>query len=113
MIPGCWDSSAWISPRRSASTSCCSTACSILTAGLLAGTLAIVGILSITTRLILQPGARAAGNSRRRSAKGDLNIRSDINTGDEFQQLSETFNTMLVNLRRAPSNCGRSTRAWI
>jgi signal transduction histidine kinase len=28
-----------------------------------------------------------------------LNIRSDINSGDEFQQLSETFNTMLVNLK--------------
>jgi signal transduction histidine kinase len=32
-------------------------------------------------------------------SQGDLNIRSDINTGDEFQQLSETFNTMLANLK--------------
>src|SRR4029077_14772511 len=31
--------------------------------------------------------------------QGDLNIRSDISTGDEFQQLSETFNTMLANLK--------------
>jgi signal transduction histidine kinase len=28
-----------------------------------------------------------------------LNIRSDISTGDEFQQLSETFNRMLSNLQ--------------
>ena len=33
-------------------------------------------------------------------SQGDLNIRSDINTGDEFQQLSETFNTMLANLKQ-------------
>src|SRR4029077_4894456 len=33
--------------------------------------------------------------------QGDLNIRSDISTGDEFQQLSETFNTMLVNLKNS------------
>jgi len=32
-------------------------------------------------------------------SEGDLNIRSDISTGDEFQQLSETFNTMLANLK--------------
>ena len=32
-------------------------------------------------------------------SQGDLNIRSDISTGDEFEQLSETFNTMLANLK--------------
>jgi signal transduction histidine kinase len=34
-------------------------------------------------------------------AEGDLNIRSDINTGDEFQQLSDTFNVMLANLKQS------------
>ena len=34
-------------------------------------------------------------------SEGDLNIRSDISTGDEFQQLSETFNTMLANLKQS------------
>ena len=33
-------------------------------------------------------------------SQGDLNIRSDISTGDEFQQLSETFNAMLANLKQ-------------
>jgi len=33
-------------------------------------------------------------------SKGDLNIRSDISTGDEFQQLAETFNVMLANLKQ-------------
>jgi two-component system, NarL family, sensor histidine kinase BarA len=34
-------------------------------------------------------------------SEGNLDIRSDISTGDEFQQLSETFNTMLANLKQS------------
>lgn len=69
----------------------------LLTAGLLAGSLAIVVFYLITTRLILQP-VRVLQETAEKVSEGDLNIRSDINTGDEFQQLSETFNTMLANL---------------
>jgi len=71
----------------------------ILTAGFLAGTLAIVVFYLITTRLILQP-VRVLQETAEKVSQGDLNIRSDINTGDEFQQLSETFNTMLANLKQ-------------
>ncbi len=71
----------------------------ILTAGVLAGTLAIVVFYLITTRLILQP-VRVLQETAEKVSKGDLNIRSDISTGDEFQQLSETFNTMLTNLKQ-------------
>jgi len=67
-------------------------------AGLLAGTLAIVVFYLITTRLILQP-VRVLQETAEKVSQGDLDIRSDINTGDEFQQLSETFNRMLVNLK--------------
>lgn len=70
----------------------------ILIAGLLAGTLAIVVFYLITTRLILQP-VRVLQETAEKVSGGNLNIRSDINTGDEFQQLSETFNTMLSNLQ--------------
>lgn len=70
----------------------------ILTAGLVAGTLAIVIFYLITTRLILQP-VRVLQETAEKVSQGDLNIRSDISTGDEFQQLSETFNTMLANLK--------------
>ena len=70
----------------------------ILTAGLVAGTLAIIIFYLITTRLILQP-VRVLQETAEKVSKGDLNIRSDISTGDEFQQLSETFNTMLMNLK--------------
>jgi two-component system, NarL family, sensor histidine kinase BarA len=70
----------------------------ILTAGFLAGTLAIIVFYLITTRLILKP-VRVLQETAEKVSQGDLNIRSDINTGDEFQQLSETFNTMLANLK--------------
>ena len=70
----------------------------LFVAGLLAGTLAVVTFYLITTRLILKP-VRVLQETAEKVSQGDLNIRSDISTGDEFQQLSETFNTMLVNLK--------------
>jgi signal transduction histidine kinase len=72
----------------------------ILTAGLVAGTLAIIIFYLITTRLILKP-VRVLQETAEKVSQGDLNIRSDISTGDEFQQLSETFNTMLINLKNS------------
>ncbi len=70
----------------------------ILLAGVIAGTLATGVLYVITTRLILQP-VRVLQETAEKVSQGDLNIRSDISTGDEFQQLSETFNTMLANLK--------------
>jgi two-component system sensor histidine kinase BarA len=72
----------------------------ILCAGLLAGLLAFIAFYLITTRLILQP-VRVLRETAERVSEGDLNVRSDINTGDEFQQLSETFNVMLTNLKQS------------
>jgi signal transduction histidine kinase len=70
----------------------------ILIAGLLAGLLAIVVFWYITTRVILSP-IRVLRSTAEKVSEGDLNTRADINTGDEFEQLSDTFNAMLVNLR--------------
>ncbi len=72
----------------------------ILTAGLIAGVVAISIFYVITSRLILQP-VRVLQETAEKVSEGDLNIRSDISTGDEFQVLSETFNTMLVNLKNS------------
>src|SRR5205807_10597505 len=72
----------------------------ILTAGLLAGTLAIIVFYLITTRLILQP-VTVLQETAEKVSKGDLNIRSHISTGDEFETLSKTFNVMLVNLKES------------
>ena len=69
-----------------------------LLAGTLAGTLAIIVLYFITTRLILQP-VRVLQDTAEKVSKGDLNIRSHIMTGDEFETLSKTLNTMLANLK--------------
>ncbi|MEM6393449.1 MAG: HAMP domain-containing sensor histidine kinase [Planctomycetota bacterium] len=70
----------------------------IVAAGLLAGLLAIAVFWFITTRLILSP-VRLLRTYAQRVADGQTQIRSDINTGDEFQDLSDMFNTMLERLR--------------
>jgi two-component system sensor histidine kinase BarA len=72
----------------------------IITAGLLAVLLAIVVFWFVTTRIILSP-VRVLRDTAEKVAEGDLNIRSDINTGDEFEQLGQTFNEMLGNLKRS------------
>jgi len=70
----------------------------ILLAGVIAGTLATGVLYIIITRLILQP-VRILQETAEKVSEGDLNIRSDISTGDEFEQLSDTFNIMLANLK--------------
>jgi two-component system, NarL family, sensor histidine kinase BarA len=72
----------------------------LLTAGLLAGTLAVLVFYLITNKLILQP-VRVLRETAEKVSKGDLNVRSHIFTGDEFQHLSETFNVMLANLKES------------
>lgn len=70
----------------------------IVAAGLAAGLLAIGVFWFITTRIILSP-VRLLRDYAQRVSEGNTNIRSDINTGDEFEQLSNMFNAMLENLK--------------
>lgn len=70
----------------------------LLIAALIAGALAGVTLYLIITRIILKP-VRILQETAEKVSAGDLNIRSHIQSGDEFQQLSETFNTMLANLK--------------
>lgn len=70
----------------------------ILLSGVLAGMLAVAVFYVITMRIILSP-VRVLRETAERVSKGELNIRSDIRTGDEFEELSETFNLMLSNLK--------------
>lgn len=70
----------------------------LVAAGLFAGLLAIATFWFITTRIILSP-VRVLRDTAAKVSTGDLRIRSDINTGDEFEQLSDAFNTMLENLK--------------
>lgn len=71
----------------------------VVAAGLAAGLLAIAVFWFITMRIILSP-VRVLRNYAEQVSEGDINIRSDINTGDEFEQLSDMFNTMLENIKQ-------------
>jgi len=82
----------------------------ILTAGLVAGLLAIGTFWYITTRIILSP-VRLLRDTAERIADGDTNIRSDINTGDEYEQLSDVFNTMVERLKSNEDELRRNNKS--
>ncbi|GDX97682.1 hypothetical protein LBMAG48_00860 [Phycisphaerae bacterium] len=60
--------------------------------------LAMVVFWFVTRRLVLQP-VRELNMTAQRVREGNLNIRSEIRTGDEFEQLGETLNSMLNDLQ--------------
>ncbi len=82
----------------------------IIVSGLIGCALAIIVFYLITTRLILQP-VRVLRNTAEKVAQGDLSIRSAISTGDEFQQLSETFNAMLATLKMSQDQLQATNRS--
>lgn len=69
----------------------------LLSAGLMAGGLAVLVFYLITTRLILSP-VRSLKETAERISEGDPEARADIRTGDEFEQLADAFNSMLAGL---------------
>ena len=71
----------------------------IITAGILACLLAGLVFHFILTKLILSP-VRKLRQTTDKVQSGDLRIRSTIRTGDEFEQLSEAFNSMLERLEQ-------------
>ncbi len=71
----------------------------IIAAGIVAGLLAALVFYLILTKLILEP-VRRLRETTEKVQGGDLTIRSQIKTGDEFEQLAEGFNTMLAQLER-------------
>lgn len=66
----------------------------IITAWLVAGLLAVLVFYLILTKLILSP-VRVLRETSEKVQAGQLSIRANIQTGDEFEQLSEAFNSML------------------
>ncbi|MDX2130887.1 MAG: HAMP domain-containing sensor histidine kinase [Planctomycetota bacterium] len=70
----------------------------IVAAGLLVGALAVLVFYVITRKLVLQP-VRSLRLAAERVREGNLASRSDIRTGDEFEELSETLNSMLTDLQ--------------
>jgi len=66
----------------------------IITAGVVGTLLAILVFYFILTKLILSP-VRHLRETTEKVQSGDLSMRSAIQTGDEFEQLAEAFNSML------------------
>ncbi len=69
----------------------------LLVAGVGAGVIAVLVFYFITTRIILSP-VRALKKTADTVRAGNLQVRSELRTGDEFEQLSEAFNSMLADL---------------
>lgn len=69
----------------------------LVVAGIGAGGLAVLVFYLITTRIVLSP-VRALRDTAAVVEAGNLHVRSEIQTGDEFQELSEAFNSMLTTL---------------
>ncbi len=81
----------------------------IVVAGLLAATGAMVAFYAITQRVILRPirQLRALVNN---IAEGNFDVRSSIQTGDEYERLSEAFNHMLDNLMESQGKLQRANQ---
>jgi len=73
---------------------------SVIVAGVIGCTAAIIAFYMITQRVILRPirQLRAMANN---VADGNLDIRSSIKTGDEYEKLAVAFNHMLDGLQSA------------
>ena len=69
----------------------------LISAGLVAGGLAVLVFYLITTRLILSP-VRSLKETAEQIMQGDPGARAEIRTGDEFEQLADAFNGMLAGL---------------
>jgi signal transduction histidine kinase len=72
----------------------------IVAAALIGGLLAVLVFYFILTRLILSP-VRKLRHTADKVQSGDLSIRSQIRTGDEFEQLAEAFNNMLDRVEQS------------
>lgn len=71
----------------------------VLAAGSVVLAVALVVYATIINRLILRP-VEALQKTAELVRDGDLETRSSIDTGDEFEELSETINLMLIELER-------------
>ncbi|MEM1071253.1 MAG: HAMP domain-containing sensor histidine kinase [Planctomycetota bacterium] len=69
-------------------------------AGVVVFALAVFVFYLITSRLILEP-VRGLRVTAERVGQGELSARAEITTGDEFEQLGDAFNTMLIHIQRS------------
>ena len=81
-----------------------------LMAGALAGVLAILVFYLITHKLILSPVRELTGIAESVS-QGEHGVRSQIATGDEYEELSRAFNAMLSHLQASENELKRINKS--
>ncbi|HOO17815.1 MAG: HAMP domain-containing protein [Phycisphaerae bacterium] len=81
----------------------------LVVAGGLAGILAVLVFYVITQRFILSP-IHELRQVTLRVTEGDLTVRSNVQSGDEFEQLSANLNTMLERLRDSQEELQQANR---
>ena len=81
----------------------------IIASGALAGILAILVFYIITHRFILAP-IHALRRVAIHVAEGNLDERADVQTGDEFEQLSDSLNNMLERLRASQEELRKANK---
>lgn len=81
----------------------------LIAAGVLAGVLAILVFYVITRRFILAPIDELRGVAAR-VAEGNLEVRSELKTGDEFEELSASVNHMLERLQASREELRKANR---
>lgn len=69
----------------------------MIASGLFASTIAFALFFYITRRIVFAP-VRELTDTAELVRAGNISIRADIKTGDEFEQLSDAFNAMLENM---------------
>ncbi|MBU0718795.1 MAG: HAMP domain-containing histidine kinase [Planctomycetes bacterium] len=79
-------------------------------AGASGAVLAILVFYLATQRLVLTP-VTSLRRTAEQVAGGDMDTRAEIATGDEFQDLSEAFNNMLVHLKNAQEELKTTNRS--
>jgi signal transduction histidine kinase len=81
----------------------------LVLAGALGCILAILVFYLITRRFILSP-IHELREMATRVADGELDVRASIETGDEFEQLSDSLNTMLERLRASQEELKKANK---
>jgi len=81
-----------------------------LMAGALAGILAVLVFYLITHKLILSP-VRELTRVAESVSEGEHNVRSQIATGDEYEELSRAFNAMLAHLQVSENELRRINKS--
>jgi signal transduction histidine kinase len=82
----------------------------LITAAITSAGAATLTLYLILTRLILSP-VRVLQDVTERVRGGDLNVRADLSTGDEFERLARTVNEMVAGLQTRNSQLARANRS--